>query len=52
MEKRDEEAKKEASPVMKQLARAMSKEELTTVSGAVSRFCDTMSFPPDPDFQN
>jgi hypothetical protein len=49
MKKREEETKKQAVPVMKQLARPISAEELATVSGAVSRQCSG-DFPGDVDY--
>jgi len=50
MKKREEEPK-QAVPVMKQLARPISQEELAAISGAVSRPCSG-DFPGDIDFQN
>jgi hypothetical protein len=47
--KKKEETKKQPVPVMKQLARPMSKEELATVSGAISNFSGN---PHEIDFLN
>jgi hypothetical protein len=56
MEKK-EEAKKQAVPVMKQLARAMSSEEVASVTGASGNGCapssgdNTPGHHDPPDFQ-
>jgi hypothetical protein len=46
--KKREEDQGQAVPVVKQLARLMSKDELEAVSGAVSYECGDMA-PPDQD---
>lgn len=46
---KDKEENEQAEPVMKQLARPMSKEELATVSGAGTVPCSAEGFPNDND---
>jgi hypothetical protein len=48
-----EETKKQAVPVMKQLARTMSKQELAAVSGAITMPSNFWGGgPSDTDYQN